>query len=68
MRAILSAGGIYSFVSTLEWELLHKYANKPIEFSKLTQFESQKVIDMYKRGVLIRKKTPDGIFYLLDKN
>lgn len=68
MRSVLTSGGIQTFVSLYEKELLDKYEGKEMPKTELSEREQEIAKILTHRGVLSREENEDGIYYIRDVN
>ena len=68
MRSVLTAGGIPTFVTSQEWELIVQ-CDEPLYKQNLKEFEAETARILTTRGVLQRFYDADkGIYYVKNQN
>lgn len=68
MRSILTTGGIPTFVTAREWELIER-CDQPLYKQNLDEFEAETARQLTTRGVLQRFMDVDkGIYYVKNQN
>jgi hypothetical protein len=68
MRSVLTSGGIPTFVTSQEWELVER-CSQPLYKKDLKEFEAETARHLTTRGVLQRFYDADkGIYYTKNQN